>query len=140
MPSRRAVRSPSSSRRECRSTTPFSSGSRTWRRSSSTGWLRERRDMRNRRTKVAVLALLALVSLFACSSDEGGAGGSGTVQIFVVPEDTIANGLQPGTELENVQDGWTIAYQRYLVAVGNFRARRSDNGDTATDPTIYVLD
>ena len=101
--------------------------------------------MMNRRSEGAALALMTLVSftaVAACGSKDGGSstGGSGNVQIFVVPEDSIAGGLEPGTEAENVQDGWTITYDRYLVAVGNFRARRSDTGDSLSDPTIHILD
>jgi hypothetical protein len=78
----------------------------------------------------------------ACSSSDGGTGtgGTGNVQIFVVPEDSIANGLEPGTDLENIQDGWTVKYDRYLVAVGNFRARRSDTGDAISDSNVYIAD
>ncbi len=47
---------------------------------------------------------------------------------------------EPGTELENVQDGWTIRYGRYLVAVGNFVASRSDNGNSIGDPSVHILD
>jgi len=98
-----------------------------------------------RRSEGAALALVTLVSftaVAACGSKDGGSstGGNGNVQIFVVPEDSIAKGLEPGTELENVQDGWTITYDRYLVAVGNFRARRSDTGDTLSDPSVHILD
>lgn len=101
--------------------------------------------MMKRRSEGAALALMTLVSfaaVAACGSKDGGSstGGNGNVQIFVVPEDSIANGLEPGTELENVQDGWTITYDRYLVAVGNFRARRSDTGDTLSDPSVHILD
>jgi hypothetical protein len=100
------------------------------------------------KTRIAASLLLPLAALAslaassACSSNSSGTGpgGSGNVQIFVVPEDSIANGLKPGTALENIQDGWTITYDRYLVAVGNFRARRSDTGDSLSDPTVYVLD
>lgn len=91
--------------------------------------------------KRSLLTAAALGFLAACSNDGGtGTGGSGNVQIFVVPEDSITNGLDPGTELENVQDGWTIKYDRYLVAIGNFRARRSDTGETLSDPSVYILD
>ncbi|HKQ70016.1 MAG TPA: hypothetical protein VJT73_11785 [Polyangiaceae bacterium] len=81
---------------------------------------------------------MPVLSLAACgsSSDEG----KGTVQIFVVPEASIAEGLDPGTGPENVHDGWTIRYTRYLAVVGNFRAARSDTGDRLLDPTTYVLD
>lgn len=74
----------------------------------------------------------------ACASSD--TEGEGAAQIFVVPEDSIPNGLDPGTDLENIRDGWTIRYSRYLVAIGNFRAKRTDTGATLSDPTIYVLD
>jgi hypothetical protein len=96
-----------------------------------------------KRTSVsAALAATTLALITACSSDGGGSGtgGTGNVQIFVVPEDSIANGLEPGTDLENIQDGWTVRYDRYVVTVGNFRARRSDNGDSIADPSTFILD
>jgi hypothetical protein len=89
-------------------------------------------------SRYEILMVLGLAGT-ACGDDSSTVG-TGNAQIFVVPEDTITDGLEPGTELENVQDGWTISYSRYLVAVGNFRAGRSDTGDTISDPTNYVLD
>jgi len=90
---------------------------------------------------VGPLALAIATTASACSSDGGSnAGGTGAVQIIVVPEESITGGIEPGTGDENMQDGWTVTYSRYLVAVGNFRARRSDTGDTLGDPTVYVLD
>ncbi len=88
------------------------------------------------------LALVVVVAAACGSQGDGGTtgGGTGNVQIFVVPEETIVQGLEPGADGENVQDGWRITYDRYLVAVGNFRARRTDTGDTFVDPTVYVLD
>jgi hypothetical protein len=101
--------------------------------------------MMNRRSEASALATAALVCLAtvsACGTKDGGSstGGTGSVQIFVVAEETIAEGLTPGTEGENIQDGWTITYDRYLVAVGNFRARRSDTGAAIGDPAIHILD
>lgn len=86
------------------------------------------------------LAGIVAFALAACSNDGIDTSGEGTVQIIVVPEESITEGIEPGPEDENVQDGWQITYDRFLVAVGNFRARRSDNGATLSDPTIYVLD
>ncbi len=94
-------------------------------------------------SKLATLRVVGAALLVACSSEgDGGTtgGGEGSVQIFVVPEETITDGLQPGTDPEEVQDGWTIRYDRYLVAVGNFRARRSDTGEALADPSLYILD
>jgi hypothetical protein len=82
---------------------------------------------------------LALGAALGCSNSPG-SGGSGSVQIFVVPEDSITNGIEPGADPENLQDGWAIRYSRYLVTVGNFRARRTDTDDTLSDPAIWILD
>ena len=81
-------------------------------------------------------AALAFALLCACSDS----GGSGNVQIFVVPEDSIVNGIVAGTDTENIQDGWTVTYSRYLASVGNFRARRSDTNATLSDPSRFILD
>jgi len=80
--------------------------------------------------------LILLASLVA-----GCSGGSGSLQVFLSAEDTIPNGLQPGTGLENVQDGWTVTYQKYLVVFGNVRAHRSkDPTSPITDPKVAVYD
>lgn len=94
--------------------------------------------------KFTRMLLAAALATAACtSSSDGGTGATGatgTVQIFVVAEDSIAEGLDPGDGPENIQDGWSVRYNRYLVAVGNFRARRTDTGATIGDPNVYVLD
>ncbi len=84
-------------------------------------------------------AVLTLGLLVACSGSEA-AVGKGNVQVFVVPEDTISAGLEPGTGLENLVDGWKVEYTRFLVTVGNFRARSSATGAALSDPTVWVLD
>lgn len=87
------------------------------------------------------IAMVTLATAVSCTQDASSpTGGTGNVQIFVVPEETITGGLEPGTEAENVQDGWSIRYRRYLVAVGNFAARRSDTGDTIQDTAVHILD
>jgi hypothetical protein len=78
--------------------------------------------------------LLSLCSLAAC-------GGTGTVQVFIAAEDTIPDGLEPGTGEENIQDGWKVTYDKFLLAIGNLRARRSAApGEELSDPKVYVLD
>lgn len=66
--------------------------------------------------------------------------GSGAVQIFVVPESSITSGISAGPDPEEIHDGWTLAYDRFLVSIGNFRARRTDTGDSVTAPGTFVLD
>jgi hypothetical protein len=89
-----------------------------------------------------VAACGAIVVLTACSSDDGtgGGGGKGNLQVFIVPEDSITEGLEPGTKEENIKDGWTVTYSKFLVSVGNFRAKSSRDGAEISDPTVYLLD
>lgn len=89
---------------------------------------------------LGALGALALTTACSSSNDSGDSAGNGAVQIFVVPEDSVREGLEPGTDGENIQDGWTIRYDRYLVTVGNFRAKRSDTGASIGDPRVFVLD
>ncbi len=70
----------------------------------------------------------------------GGGGDRGSVQIFVVSEDTIPEGLEPGTGEENIKDGWRVSYERFLVTIGNFKASRSDAEGTLEDRNVHVLD
>jgi hypothetical protein len=69
-----------------------------------------------------------------------GAESSGRVQVFVEAEDSIPDGLQPGTGGENIQDGWTVTYQKFLVPVGNFRASRSGGSDRLAESKVHVVD
>ena len=85
----------------------------------------------------------AAVVCVACSSNENGSTpttGKGNLQVFLVPEETITGGLEPGEDEENIHDGWAVKYTRFLITVGNFRAKSSSGGQTLSDPNLYVLD
>jgi hypothetical protein len=89
-----------------------------------------------RRILPAVTAILALV---ACSSTAG-SGGTGSVQVFVVAEDSITRGIAPGTDREQIQDGWAVSYSRFLVTLGRFHAQSSSTGSSFDDASVWVLD
>ena len=84
---------------------------------------------------VAVTALALALATGGCSGE-----GAGTAQIFVEPEDTITHGLRAGVENENIHDGWTVHYERFIVVVGRARAARSDTLERVVDPGVHVLD
>ncbi|WP_437981636.1 hypothetical protein [Sorangium sp. So ce117] len=86
-----------------------------------------------------VVAACALALVAGCG-DDGATSETGTVQVFVEPEDTIPEGLEPGTGEENIADGWKVTYTQFLVTVGNVRAGRTDAGETLVDPSVFVLD
>ncbi|WP_437525480.1 hypothetical protein WME79_38640 [Sorangium sp. So ce726] len=87
-----------------------------------------------------VVTACALAFAAGCGDDSGATSETGAVQIFVEPEDTIPEGLEPGTGEENIADGWKVTYERFLVTIGNVRAARSDAEETLGDASVFVLD
>ena len=87
-----------------------------------------------RASTIVAFTALAL-AIGGCSGE-----GAGSAQIFVEPEDTITHGLQAGVENENIHDGWSVTYQRFVVVVGRARAARSDTLERVVDPGVHVLD
>lgn len=82
------------------------------------------------------LILSCVVALMACSDAET----KGNVEVFVVAEESISGGIEAGTGNENLQDGWSVSYSKFLVSIGNFRAVSSSQGISVSDPSVYVLD
>jgi len=84
------------------------------------------------RFPIAILAAL----VWGC-----GSAGSGNAQIFVEPEDSIPDGLEAGSGEEQIQDGWSVQYDTFLVTIGNVHAARSsDPTDEARNGALYVVD
>lgn len=82
-----------------------------------------------------------ILSLFALALACNGAAGTGRVQIFVEAEETIPNGLSPGTGDEQIVDGWSVEYTHFTVAIGNFRAGRSaDPSASLRDDSVWIVD
>ncbi|TKD08855.1 hypothetical protein E8A74_13770 [Polyangium fumosum] len=90
----------------------------------------------------AQLLALGSVALFVvgCGGEDGATAEKGSAQVFVEAEDTIPNGLSAGMGDEDIQDGWSVTYDRFLVAIGNIRASRSDATEALSAPDVYVLD
>lgn len=76
--------------------------------------------------------LLMLLPVFvACSSTDGG---TGSLTVLLEAEDTITKGLDPGTEGENITDGWQVRFENYNVGIGEIAVA------FATDPTLATED
>ena len=94
--------------------------------------------MRRGRTKGyrgAWLAALGLTLAGACTNVS-----SGDLVVLLDAEDTIAGGLEPGTGEENIVDGWTVRFSKYIVAIGDVRVVRSRDGVELSEPTVLVVD
>jgi hypothetical protein len=75
-------------------------------------------------------------ALSACNVE-----GTGSVQVFVEPEDSIPQGIAAGTGDEDVVDGWTVTYEKFLVVFGNFRAHRTAvPDDVLAAPATVAVD
>lgn len=81
-----------------------------------------------------VLSGLVALLLGGCSVP------TGRVQLFVEAEFTIPKGLKPGSGDHEIQDGWTITYQKFLVGFGDFIARSSATDDELRDSQRLVFD
>ncbi len=67
------------------------------------------------------------------------AGPTGDVTVLLQPEDTILNGLDSGSSLDTIVDGWSVRYTKYVVAIGDVKMRDSATGLTEEDPTYHVV-
>lgn len=74
---------------------------------------------------------LAWLLLAAC------AGPTGDLSVLIEGEDSITHGIDPGTELEDIVDGWTVRFSRYLVAAGDVRLTRGDE-EIASERVLVV--
>jgi hypothetical protein len=70
----------------------------------------------------AVLATLVFLS--GCGDDDSDASrGQGNLTVQLGAEETITDGLDPGDGPENVVDGWTVRFDKYVVAIGDVTLR-----------------
>ncbi|MBO6934553.1 MAG: hypothetical protein JJ863_06250 [Deltaproteobacteria bacterium] len=107
--------------------------------------------------KSFIPCLLALNLVIACGDDDGDTTDTtddmrvpetdmatptlGDVTVLLEPEDTITEGLEPGDEGESIQDGWTVTFDRYLVAIGDVDIHLStDETVDAEAPDVFVAD
>ena len=105
--------------------------------------------------KSIIPCLLALTLTAACGDDDGddttvdvdmftptgdmATPALGDVTVLLEPEDTITEGLEPGDSGESIQDGWTVTFDRYLIAVGDVDIHLStDEAVEAEAPDVFV--
>jgi len=66
---------------------------------------------------------------------------TGTVEVFLQPEDNISIGMSGGTGPGDMADGWSITYDAFVVAFGGVEARRSEDGSALLkDDTVHLVD
>ena len=87
----------------------------------------------------AILAICTFLCfpLLGC----GDGGGTGTLTVLLQAEDTITDGLASGMEGENIQDGWNVTFDKYIVAIGDIDVHLSKEEKVdAENEEVFVVD
>ncbi len=87
--------------------------------------------------RVLFTASLVLVPLAAgCDS----ASGSGSLTLLLEPEASITDGVAAGSANEDIVDGWSATFSKYVVAVGDVRLDHGSSSAESLHPTVHVVD
>jgi hypothetical protein len=86
------------------------------------------------------LATLAGVAL-AWGCGNGDDGPTGSLTVLLESEDVIVDGLEPGTGVENLRDGWTASFEKYLITIGDLELElATDDSVEVHAPDVFVAD
>jgi len=89
--------------------------------------------------RLAALSLLSVAPVAAGCGDD--AAPTGTVEVRLDAEETITAGIAAGTNPDDIADGWTVAFSKYIVAVGHVELARAATPDPHFHAeTEYVVD
>jgi len=66
---------------------------------------------------------------------------AGELTVLLEPEDALIDGLEAGEGPEHIQDGWSVTFDRYLIAIGGVDVHLStDEAVEAEGEDIWVAD
>lgn len=60
--------------------------------------------------------------------------------VLLDAEDSITEGLDPGTEPENVVDDWTVRFSKYVMSIGDLRFERTATSSALGSGEVTVVD
>src|SRR5690606_24674133 len=84
------------------------------------------------RSHVKIWTSCAALILAGCG------GPTGELTVLLDAEASITEGLDPGAGIEDVVDGWTVRFAKYVTSVGGLRLERSATGEIAEDGAVTV--
>ena len=85
--------------------------------------------------------LIAMSLILQGCGDESEEAGSGSLKVLIDTEDLLINGLEAGDRTENIKDGWSASFNKYLVAVGGIDAHLSTDKSVEIESSQnFVLD
>ncbi len=93
----------------------------------------------HRYTWLGARAALVPGLLLCCLSCSEGAG-TGQLTVLLEPESVIQDGLTAGTSTTEVQDGWNVQFERYIVTLGGVELYSSIGQEVAGNETVFAVD
>ncbi len=86
--------------------------------------------------KRSLLSLFSLVALIGCGDDDAT---TATLSLNIGAEDTITEGLGTSGD-EAITDGWTVTFDKYIVALGDVRIEDAVSGEATNISGAYAVD
>lgn len=91
--------------------------------------------------KKLLVCSLSSSALVACTGASSSDAGDGALTVLLEAEATITEGLDAGTAGEDVQDGWTIRFDRYVVVIGDVDLHLATDASVERGaPELYAVD
>jgi hypothetical protein len=76
--------------------------------------------------------------LVGCADEDVG---EGSLSVLLEAEDTIIEGIEAGDSGETIQDGWAVAFDRYIVAIGHIHVHlATDESVAAEAEDVFAVD
>lgn len=95
--------------------------------------------MKHQSKKLVTIAALLSSVVVGCGDDSG--VGEGSLSVLLEPEDTIVEGIEAGDSGETIQDGWAVAFDKYIVTIGHIDVHlATDESTDAEADEIFAVD
>lgn len=88
-----------------------------------------------------LVTLTALLGGFVVGCGDDDSVGKGSLSVLLEPEDTIVEGIEAGDSGEAIQDGWAVAFDKYIVTIGHVDVHlATDESMDAEADDIFAVD
>lgn len=87
------------------------------------------------------LAMLTANLLVGCGDETSTSGAQGNLSVLLEAEETISNGIEAGPGPEDIRDGWSAAFAKYVVVIGNVNLQLATDGSVQRQANeLYAVD
>ncbi len=81
-----------------------------------------------------------LLALGCTNAADDGSNGPGDLSVLLQAEESITDGIEPGEGDENIIDGWSVHFEKYIVGLGDVRIGSDASHIHAESPQRTVVD